>query len=96
MQFIPYRMLRNQPGELRQQLKRDGELVVTSNGEPFALMVNIEPGEVEESLFLIAQLRAQQATSAIRAQAREKGLNRLSPEEIEAEIQSVRAGRRET
>jgi len=89
MQFVPYRILRNQPGQLRQRLAEEGELVITSNGEPFAVMLNVEPEEVEQVPYLIAQLRAQQAVSAIRAEAREKGLDRLSPEEIEVEIRAV-------
>ena len=93
MQFVPYRLIRNQPTKLREQLKQEGELVLTSNGEPMALLVHIEPGQVEEALLLVAQLRAQQAVSAIRKEAQEKGLDRISAEQIEEEIQAVRAGR---
>jgi antitoxin (DNA-binding transcriptional repressor) of toxin-antitoxin stability system len=93
MQFVPYRIIRNQPTELRERLKQEGELVVTSNGEPMALLVHIEPGQVEEALLLVAQLRAQQSVSAIRKEAQEKGLDRISADVVEEEIQAVRASR---
>ncbi|MBU0510496.1 MAG: prevent-host-death protein [Chloroflexi bacterium] len=90
MQFVPYRFLRNQPGELRKRLQNENELVVTSNGEPFALMIRIDPQSLEQTTNLVAQIRAQQALSTIRAEARQRGLDRLSLEEINSEIQTVR------
>ncbi len=96
MQFVPYRMIRNQPSDLRQKLKDEGAFVVTTNNEPFALMVNVEADQVEEALYLAAQIRAQQAVSALRDGARAAGTNKLSIEEIEAEIQNVRNARHET
>ena len=94
MQFIPYRMLRNEPGKLSEQLKSEGQLVVTRNGEPFALLVDIDPGGLDEILTLISRLRAQQALSALRAEARQRGLDSLPPEEIDGEIRSVRKARK--
>ena len=94
MDFVPYRMLRNQPGRLSEKLAEEGQLVITKGGEPFAVMVNIEAGELGELLTLLARLRAQQTVSLMRAGARERGLNRLSTEEIDAEIREVRKGRK--
>jgi antitoxin (DNA-binding transcriptional repressor) of toxin-antitoxin stability system len=93
MTFVPYRMLRNTPAELRRRLKEGGHLVVTADGEPFAVMVSIEPDEVEQALELILRLRAQQAVRRMRRLARERGVNRLSEAEIEEEIQAVRRER---
>jgi len=95
MQFVPYRMIRNQPRDLRQKLKSEGAFVVTNNNKPFALMVTIEEDQVEESLYLAAQIRAQQAVSALRQQAQTEGMNKLTAEEIDAEIQTVRDARHE-
>ena len=91
MQFIPYRMIRNQPRDLRQKLEKEGAFVLTNNNAPFALMVNIEPDNIEETIYLAAQIRAQQAVPALRDGARETGIQQLTAEEIEAEIQSVRS-----
>lgn len=94
MQFVPYRILRNQSGKLRKRLTEEGELVITSNGEPFALMLDVDPESLEETLYLVAQIRARQAVAAIRAEAREKGLDQLTLDEIDAEIKAVRKARR--
>lgn len=93
MQFVPYRLLRNQPKELRQKLGEEGQLIVTSNGEPFALMISVGPDEVGDVVYMITQLRAQLAVSAMRATARTQELDHLTAEEIEAEIEAVRRER---
>jgi len=93
MTFVPYRMLRNTPAELRRRLKEKGHLVVTSDGEPFAVMVSVEPEEVEQALELLLRLRAQQAVRRMRRLARERGVDRLSEAEIEEEIRAVRQER---
>jgi len=93
MQFVPYRLLRNQPKQLREKLIEEGELVVTNNGEPFALMLDVQPDQIEETLYLIAQLRAQRAVSNMRSTARVLGLENMAADEINQEIQAVRQGR---
>jgi len=94
MIFVPYRVLRNTPGELRKKLKEAGHLVVTGDGEPFAVMLSVEPGEVEQVLETILRLRAQQSVRRMRESAQERGLERLSEVEIEAEIRAVRNARK--
>lgn len=46
--------------------------------------------EEKASLYQILQLRAQAALETIRASAEQKGLNQLSQDEINAEIQAAR------
>jgi len=94
MNFVPYRILRKQPKVLRERLKSEGELIITNNGEPMALLLDIEPDQIEETLKLIAQLRAQQAVSALREAARAQGLTQLDEAAIEAEIQAARTARK--
>ncbi|BAJ62739.1 MULTISPECIES: type II toxin-antitoxin system Phd/YefM family antitoxin [Anaerolinea] len=94
MTFVPYRVLRNTPGELRKKLKEAGHLVVTGDGEPFAVMLSVEPGEVEQVLETILRLRAQQAVRRMRESAQERGLERLSEADIESEIRAVRKARK--
>lgn len=94
MTFVPYRVLRNTPGELRRRLKETGHLVVTGDGEPFAVMLSVEPGEVEQVLEIILRFRAQQAVRRMRETAQERSLDRLSAADIEAEIQAARKERK--
>lgn len=93
MRFVPYRFLRNQAGKLRRRLSDEGELVITSSGEPFAIMIDVDKETLEETLYLVSQIRARKAVSALRSEAKEKGLDRLSQEEIEEEVRAVREGR---
>ncbi|HEX2080983.1 MAG TPA: type II toxin-antitoxin system prevent-host-death family antitoxin [Longimicrobium sp.] len=94
MKYISIRDLRNQSG-LIQRTVAEESVTLTSNGKPFALVIGLneseDPGEMER---LIRQARAQLAVSRIRKQAREAGLDKLTPEEIEAEIRAARAERR--
>jgi prevent-host-death family protein len=93
MRFVPYRFLRNQAGKLRRRLSDEGELVITSSGEPFAVMIDVDEETLEETLYLVSQIRARKAVSALRAEAKERGLDRLSEDEIEEEVRAVREGR---
>jgi hypothetical protein len=94
MQFVPYRLLRNQPKELRKKLEEQGELVVTVDGEPMALMLQIPKGSLEDLVMLISQIRAQLAVAAIREDARKSGRANLSDQEIDDLIREVRNSRR--
>ena len=95
MEFIPYRTLRNEPTALRQKLQDQGELVVTVDGKPFAVMIDLAGSEdMDDILLLVSRLRAQMAVRAIRSQARRDGLDTISDEAIDTLVQTTRAGRK--
>ena len=95
MEFVPYRMLRNEPAALRQKLEEQGELVVTVDGKPFAVMIDLSGNEnMDDILLLVTRLRAQMAVRAIRSQARRDGLDALNAEQIDDLIRQTRAGRK--
>jgi len=94
MDFVPYRLLRNEPGKLRERLTQQGQLVLTSEGQPIALMVSVEPGRLEETLRLVAQLRAQMAVTSMREEARRRGLERMTSRQVADEIRRSRRSRR--
>jgi hypothetical protein len=83
MEFIPYRVLRNEPTALRKKLEDEGELVVTVDGKPFA-----------DILLMVSRLKAQMAVRAIRSQARRDGLDKLSEEQVEDLITKTRQERK--
>ena len=94
MEFVPYRFLRNEPAALRQKLEDEGELVVTVDGKPFAVMIDLTGSEnMDDILLMVSRLRAQMAARAIRSQARREGLDRMDDEQIEALIQKTRQNR---
>jgi PHD/YefM family antitoxin component YafN of YafNO toxin-antitoxin module len=91
MEFVPYRLLRNEPTALRKKLEDKGELVVTVDGKPFAIMINLSESEnMDDILLMISRLRAQMATRAIRSQARRNGLDKLTDEQIDEIIDKTR------
>jgi len=94
MEFVPYRILRNQPAELRKKLEEQGELVITVDGEPLAIMLQIPKGSLEDLVLLLSQVRAQMAVTAIREQARKRGLNEMTTEQADELVHETRAARR--
>lgn len=94
MEFVPYRLMRNQPNELRKKLEKQGELVVTVDGEPLAIMLQVPKGSLEDLVMLVSQVRAQLAVARIRQNARENGTNQMTDEEVDSVIEETRAQRR--
>ena len=94
MEFVPYRVLRNQPSELRKKLDEKGELVVTVDGEPLAIMLQIPKGSLEDLVLLLSKVRAQLAVTTIREQARKSGLNKMTVEQANVLVKETRAARR--
>ena len=94
MQFVPYRELRNEPSALRKKLVREGELIVTVDNKPFAVMISLGDENVEDILLMVSRLRAQMAARSIRSQARREGLNKMTLKDINALIKKTRAERK--
>jgi prevent-host-death family protein len=90
MQFVSVRDFRIRPRDVWEKLKR-GDVVVTSSGNPVAVLVGIEAEELEETLLALRRARAQMAVSRMRRTAAKTGANRLSETQIEQEIQQARA-----
>ena len=92
MQFINVRELRMRTGDIWQSLKKEGYMVVTSNGKPVALLSNVEDN-LDEYLQAIKRARAILAVNRMQENAVKDGRDQISEQEIEAEIQAVRRGR---
>ena len=95
MVTIPYRVIRNAPNKLEEALAREGIVIVSKNGEPFALMLDAESRSLESLLRIASQVRALIAVSEMRSSARERGLDRMSADEIQLEIETARSARQE-
>jgi antitoxin (DNA-binding transcriptional repressor) of toxin-antitoxin stability system len=94
MEFVSARDLRIQPGKVWQRLTESGELVVTWNGKPIALLSSVDEATLEQSLTALRRSRAQVAVSQLRAKAQASGTDKLSLDEINAEIQAMRKARK--
>jgi prevent-host-death family protein len=95
MEFITVRDLRTRPSQIWDKLRQQHDLILTSNGRPIAVLSHIDEGGVEETLASLRRARAQVALSRLRAGAATQGLDRLSADEIEAEIAATRSERQE-
>ena len=91
MEAIPVRVLRNEPGKLEELLARDGTVILNKDGKPFAIAVDVAEASLGETVRLATQLRAQLAVTSIRLQARERGLDRMSPEQVDKNVKEIRA-----
>ena len=94
MKFITVRDLRGRPTEVWAKLSRDKELVLTSNGKPIAILSAVSEDTLEASLVVLRQARAIAAVEAMQSHAVAVGTDKLSLEEINAEIAATRKARR--
>ena len=90
MNFYTVRDLRSTPESIWENLSADGEAVITNNGRPMALLLDIADGDFEETLKAVRQAKAAIAVNSMRGKAADKGY--MSDEEIEAEITAARQG----
>ena len=93
MKTVTIRDLRNRPRQVRDALKREREAVLTANGSPVAVLIPVDAGSVEETLETLRRARGLEALRAIRRESRERGLDRLSPSDVDAIIARTRRGR---
>ena len=93
METLSYRVIRNEPGKLEEALAREGIVIVNKNGQPFALMLDAASRSLESLLRLASQLRAQLAVTEMRASARDRGLDRMPPDDLRLEIEAIRSER---
>ncbi len=95
MKFVSSRDIRVNPRPIFEALGEQNEIIVTSRGKPVALLVGVSGEDFEETVRLVRRARAQLAVSRMRKAAARKGLDRMSREEIEAEITATRSERTE-
>lgn len=89
MNFYSIRDLRTTSKTIWDNLSQDGEVVITNNGKPAAILFDVMDGSFEETLQAIRQAKAMIAFNKMRLTAEKEGF--LTDEEIEAEIAAARA-----
>ena len=94
MRFITVRDLRTHPAQVWKALGDAGELIVTSNGRPIAVLTPTSPETLDSSLAAVRRARAVQAVSELQRASAHEGRDRLRPADVEAEIAAVRRHRR--
>jgi len=89
MEFLNVKELTSSPKEVWKKLALSGEIVITNNGKPTAIMLDIPEGGFEETLNIIRQAKAMRLLNSMRLEASQRGF--LSQEEIEEEIRATRS-----
>jgi prevent-host-death family protein len=88
MNFYTVRDLRTTPKSIWDNLSNDGEVIITNNGKPTAMLIDIANGNFEETVKAVRQAKASIAFNSMRSRAAESGF--ITDEEIEAEIAAAR------
>ena len=88
MNFYTARDLRTIPKNIWNTLEAEGEIIITNNGKPTALMLNISETNFDEIVKAVRQAKAMIAFNNMRSKAAKRGY--MSDEEIEAEINAYR------
>jgi antitoxin (DNA-binding transcriptional repressor) of toxin-antitoxin stability system len=95
MKFVSIRNLRGKSAEVWKELAGEGEMVITSNGRPIAILAAVNESNLEESLSAFRQARAVEAVASLQRRSVEQGTDKISMDEIDAEVKAVRRRRRQ-
>jgi len=93
MKFISVRDLRSKSAQVWKELPREREMIITSNGRPIAIIAAINDSDLEESLSAFRQARAVEAVASLQRRSVEMGNDKMTMDEIDAEIKAVRRKR---
>jgi PHD/YefM family antitoxin component YafN of YafNO toxin-antitoxin module len=95
MRFVSFRELRTATAKINDMLTDEGKIVVTSNGKPKALMIQVSENDFEDTLAALNQVKLTRAINNIRSSAQHNGASEMTLDEINEEIAQSRKERRE-
>lgn len=90
MKFIGIREFRNKSAKVWEELRREKELVITSNGKPVAILSAVTEDNLEENLKAFREARALSAVTDMQRESLERGADRISLDQVNEEIRAVR------
>jgi prevent-host-death family protein len=93
MDFVTVRELRAESGKVWEKLEAGQDVVITRNGKPFAVVGHTEGENLETTLRAIRAERFRVNLARMQQHAVELGLDKMTMEEIDAEIASARRER---
>jgi antitoxin (DNA-binding transcriptional repressor) of toxin-antitoxin stability system len=93
MKFLSVRDLRGKSAQIWRELPVEREMIVTSNGRPIAILAAINEANLEESLSAFRRARAVEAVASLQSHSVAEGTDKLSLEDINAEIKAARKKR---
>ena len=90
MKFLSVRDLRGKSAQIWKDLPSEGEMVITSNGRPIAILAATSETNLEESISAFRQVRSIEAVASLQRRSVEQGTDKITMDEINAEIKTVR------
>lgn len=93
MKFLSVRDLKTKSSQVWRELPDQKEMIITSNGRPIAILSSINENNLEQVLSEFRRARATDAVASMQYESVQKRTNKLSMEEIDAEIKAVRSKR---
>ena len=94
MKFLSVRDLKTKSSQVWKELAGQKEMIVTSNGRPIALLSSVNENNLEQVLTAFRRARATNAVASIQYESTQKGTDKISLGEINAEIGAVRSKRK--
>ena len=94
MKFVSVREFRSNAATVRRDLEVEREIVLTSNGQPFAMLTPVKPDTLESEAAAIRGARARLAIDRIREHARKTGLDKMTMKDVDDLIAETRRERR--
>jgi antitoxin (DNA-binding transcriptional repressor) of toxin-antitoxin stability system len=94
MKFLSVRDLKTKSSQVWKELPGQKEMIVTSNGRPIALLSSINENNLEQILTAFRRARTTSAVASIQYESTQKGTDKISMDEINAEIKKVRSIRK--
>ena len=90
MKFLSIRELRSSTAQLKDMLSDDGKVVLTTNGKPSALMIEVSEDSIEDVLIDLRAAQARRAIRQLQEQSVRTGLDSMTLDDINNEITAAR------
>ncbi|MDJ0820055.1 MAG: type II toxin-antitoxin system Phd/YefM family antitoxin [Desulfobacterales bacterium] len=94
MKFLSVRDLKTKSSQVWKELPGQKEMIVTSNGRPIALLSSINEDNLEQVLTAFRHARATNSVATVQYESVQKGTDKITMDEINAEIGAVRSIRK--
>ena len=91
--MIASRTLAARPGQVWEDLEREGVIVITKDGLPRSIMIPTSDATLLEDIQELLFARARNAVREIRIRSAADGTDRLTSSDIQEEIREVRRAR---
>jgi hypothetical protein len=90
MEFLSISDLSKSPKFAFDCLAADGKAIITNNGKPQAIMLKIDDSNFQKTLDMIQQLEFAQSVANMQQESSKNGNDKMTLEEINAEINAAR------